>query len=159
MIVAAVDSAELSGLAVVARSADAGERLLMHDTAVIKTAADVTATVARLADWRPDIVAIEEPFAHRRSPIAGMTLARLLGRWLQAFELAGLGTVSIPASMWQTGTLPGFTPRMKSPQRKAAAVALVRNLFGVDVGPDEADAIGLALFTLRHGRVEVELRS
>ena len=75
---------------------------------------------------------------------------RLLGRWLQALDTAGLTAVTIPASMCQPPTLPGFTVRMRSAERKAAAVLLARQRFAVDVTEDEGDAISLALYAATH---------
>jgi Holliday junction resolvasome RuvABC endonuclease subunit len=150
MIVAAIDSAELSGLAVVARDGDV-EQLLWRAATKIRTAGDVTAVVHSLAGWLPDVVAIEEPFFIPRAPAAGVALNRLLGRWLQAFERdARVGVVTIPASMWQPRMLPSFTPRMRSAERKAAAVRLVRDRFDVEATEDEADAIALALYVARN---------
>jgi hypothetical protein len=83
-----------------------------------------------------------------------MTLARLLGRWLQAFEHeVRLGCVTIPPSLWQPAVLPGFSSRMPSAERKAAAILLARERFDVNVGPDAADAIAIGIYTLRNARV------
>lgn len=149
MIVVGIDSAETSGLAVVVRDG-AGERLLFHGSTQIRTAADVAAVVDQLAAYAPDLVAVEEPFVHPAQPLAGLVLARLCGRWLQALEGRGLATVTVPASMWQTRVLPGITSRSRSPERKAAAVALAQQRFGVQVTEDEADAIALALYVVRN---------
>src|SRR5262249_45802037 len=114
-----------------------------------RTADDVTAAVHALAAFAPDVVAVEEPFIGR-NPDTGLVLARLLGRWLQVFETVRLGVVTVPVGLWQPATLPGFSTRMRSAERKAAAQLLARQRFGVDASADEADAIAIALYTLAH---------
>jgi hypothetical protein len=49
--------------------------------------------------------------------------------------------------------------RMKSAQRKVAAQSLALREFGVTVGPDAADAIGLALYVARNARIGQEATS
>lgn len=151
MIVVGIDSAELSGLAVVARPAGARERLVHSGVAKVRTADDIEAVVARLAAYQPDLVVVEEPFIHPAHPLAGLVLSRLVGRWLQAFETRGLTTVTIPAAMWQPGLLAGLMPpRATRPQRKAAAQTWVRSVFAVDATEDQADAVCMATFALRN---------
>ena len=116
--------------------------------------ASIIEAVDALALWRPDFVVVEEPFAHPRYPLTGMTLAKLCGRWVQELERAGFGVVTVPPSMWQPAVLPGFTPRMRSAERKDAAQALALREFGVTVTPDEADAVGLALYAARNVRTK-----
>ena len=149
MKILGIDSAELTGFAVVSRAPDGTERLEQHGVLTIRAAADVELAVAELASANPDLVTVEEPFIHPKYPMTGLVLARLLGRWLQAFEARGFTTVTIPASMWQPGVLPGITRQTRSAQRKAAAVAFARERFGVEVGEDAADAIALATFAAR----------
>jgi hypothetical protein len=98
VIVLGIDSAELSGFAVVARDPDGRERLEHHGVLTIRSAADVEAAIAALVVHAPDVVAVEEPFVHPRNPATGLTLARLLGRWLQAIEGRGLAAVTIPST-------------------------------------------------------------
>lgn len=149
MTVLGLDSAERTGYAVVARDAGRSERLVRHGAMPARNAGDVDAAIAMLVDASPDLVAVEEPFVHPRNPSTGLALARLLGRWLQAFESRGFATVTIPASMWQVAILPGVTQRTRSVERKAASVAFARERFGVDVTDDEADAIALATWVAR----------
>jgi Holliday junction resolvasome RuvABC endonuclease subunit len=149
VIVLGLDSAEHTGFAVVERAGGA-ERLLRSGARPIRSAADVETAVAELAAGAPDVVAVEEPFVHPRNPATGLTLARLLGRWLQALEVRGLATVTVPASMWQPGILAGVTRVTRSAERKRAAQALVRELFGVEAGEDEADAIAMAVWVARN---------
>jgi Holliday junction resolvasome RuvABC endonuclease subunit len=149
VIVVGIDSAELSGFAIVQR-AGVDERLIRHGVAAVRTAADVERVVADLVGTGPDVVAVEEPFIHPRNPATGLALARLLGRWLQVFEGRGLATVTVPASMWQTAVLPGVTRRTRSAERKAAAQAFARERFGVEVTEDAADAIAMATWVARN---------
>jgi Holliday junction resolvasome RuvABC endonuclease subunit len=144
-----IDSAELSGFAAV----DVGEGrelLLHHATFPARSAADVEAVVAQVAEVGADLVAIEEPFVHPRNPSTGLVLARLLGRWLQAFEARGLTTATVPASMWQPRLLPGVSYRTPSAARTAAPIEFVRQHFGVAAEEDAADAICLALWSARN---------
>jgi Holliday junction resolvasome RuvABC endonuclease subunit len=145
-----VDSAEVTGLAVVTRDAR-GERLVLNTTVTIAGAADVESAAKRLAVYSADVVVVEEPFVHPRNPATGLVLARLLGRWLQAFEVRGLTCVTTPASMWQPAMLSGLLPaRADRGARKAAALRWVRSTFGVEVTEDEADAITMATYVLRN---------
>jgi Holliday junction resolvasome RuvABC endonuclease subunit len=150
-----IDSAELTGFAVVTRPSGGREELARSGVVTIRTAADVEAAVTDLTGRHaPDVVAIEEPFAHpKQGPVAGMALARLLGRWLQAFERRGCTCVTIPACMWQPAILGGRSgligPRATRPERKAAAQTWVKATFGVELAEDEADAICMASYVLR----------
>jgi len=153
MVIAAIDSAEVSGLAVLARDPLlARERLLFHDAATIRTAGDVVEAVDALLLFRPDFFVVEEPFISFKNSETGRVLAILFGRWQQQIELRGFAALGVPASMWQPKVLPGFFPKMRSAERKAAAQSLALRDFGVTVGPDEADAIGLGLFAARNSR-------
>jgi hypothetical protein len=145
-----IDSAELSGYAIVSRAASGAEELIRRGTLTVRSGADVDRAVADLTAGGPDVVAVEEPFVHPRRPGAGLVLARLLGRWLQVLEAGGFATVTVPASMWQTGILPGVTHRTRSAERKAAAQAFALERFGVAVTEDEADAIALATWVARN---------
>lgn len=155
-VVAGIDSAELSGVAVVVRDAGARERLVLSGVRRIRTAADVEAVVAELAAHVPDLVTVEEPFSHPRHPLAGLVLARLVGRWLQAFEVRGLATVTTPASLWQPAILAGLMGRRAlRPERKAAAIIWCRATFGVVATEDQADAIAMTTYVLRAARWKV----
>lgn len=158
MTVLGLDSAETTGYALVAREGGR-ERLLRYGTLQARTAADVEWAAAHLTTDAVDLVAVEEPFIHPKMPGSGLALARLLGRWLQAFEARGLATTTIPASMWQTRLLPGVFTRTRSADRKAAAIAFARDVFGVVVTADEADAIALAVYTVRNARVSAPART
>jgi Holliday junction resolvasome RuvABC endonuclease subunit len=151
MKVVGIDSAELSGLAVVARPAGGREQLVHSGVATIRTAADVERIASELAAYAPDVVAIEEAWSHPAHPRAGLALATLCGRWLQAFESRGFTCVTIPASMWQPALLTGLMPsRAKRPQRKLAAQAWCLATFGIEATEDEADAVAIAAYTLRN---------
>lgn len=153
MIVAAIDSAEVSGLAVVGRDPLAGtERLLWVDTVTVAGAGNVNEAVAALALWRPDLFVVEQPFLGK-NPTTGLVLAQMFGRWVQAIETAGYAAIGVPAAMWQPRTLPQFTPRMRSAERKTAAIALVRERFGRQLEENAADAACLALYAARHTRI------
>lgn len=148
MIVAGIDSAEQTGWALVRRDEE-GEHLLAYGIATVRLAADVERLAGELVTAAPDVVAVEEPFVHPRNFSTGLALARLLGRWLQAFEVRGVTAVTIPASMWQRAVLAGVGGRTRSAERKAAAQAFVLERFGVEVGEDAADAIAMAVYVAR----------
>lgn len=146
-----IDSAEHSGLAVVARPPRGREQLIHSSVATVSTAADVERIAAELAAHAPDVVAIEEPFIHPAHPHAGLVLARLCGRWLQCFEARGFTCVTIPACLWQPALLAGLMPHhARRPQRKAASQAWVRATFGITAAEDQADAIAMAAYVLRN---------
>jgi Holliday junction resolvasome RuvABC endonuclease subunit len=147
--VLALDSAEVTGFAVVACE-NGTEVLLRHGAVTVKTASDVETAAGGLAREGAHLAVVEEPFVHPRNPATGLVLARLLGRWLQAFETKGVPTATIPASMWQTKVLPGVTWRTRSADRKMAAVTFARATFGVDVSEDVADAIAMATWVVRN---------
>jgi Holliday junction resolvasome RuvABC endonuclease subunit len=149
MIVAGLDSAETTGFALVERKPSGDEHLILYGAVPIRFGADVERLIAELSAACPDLVAVEEPFVHPRNPATGLSLARLLGRWLQVAETRGLTTVTVPASMWQPRILPGITHRSRSAERKAAARAFALDRFGVAVTEDEADAIAMATWVAR----------
>jgi Holliday junction resolvasome RuvABC endonuclease subunit len=154
MIVVGIDSAELTGFGVVASGPGGRERLLRHGVFKIRTAADIERAVAELAGDRPDLVAIEAPFIGV-NVTTGLTLATLLGRWLQAFESRGIPTTTVTASVWQIGVLAGLiTVRSPRAARKAAARMWTAASYGVELGEDEADAAGIAAWALRRALVK-----
>jgi Holliday junction resolvasome RuvABC endonuclease subunit len=164
VIVAGIDSAELTGFAVVVAEPGGRERLLRHGTLKIRKAADVERAVAELAGDRPDLVAIEAPFIGV-NVTTGLTLATLLGRWLQSWETRGVPTTTATASVWQTGVLSGLiTPCSNRAERKAACRTWCKATFsgetrGVNLTEDEADAIGLATFAVRRAVLAAKVRA
>ena len=152
MTVLGIDSAELTGFALVSKGPGASERLLRHGTMHIRTAADVEAAVAEFAPHAPDVVAVEAPFV-RANAATGLTLAVLLGRWLQEWERRGATAVTVLASTWQIALLTGLIDgRSKRDQRKRAARTWAQAAFGEDLSEDEADAACIASWALRQGR-------
>ena len=128
-----------------------GDRVIRRGTCFVAAYHDVERAADEVATFAPSLVAIEEPFV-RVNPATGLYLARLLGRWLQAFERRGLPTATVLASTWQPVVLgTRITTRTPSAMRKAAAVAWARERFGVDLPEDEADAAGIAAWALARG--------
>ncbi len=149
MTVLGLDSALRTGFAVVARDPGGRERLERHGTLTVRTAADVEAAVAELAAAGPDVVAVEAPFI-RANAATGLTLATLLGRWLQEWERRGVPTVTVLASTWQIGLLAGLIDRCSDrAARKAAARRWALATYDAPLAEDEADAAGIAAWALR----------
>jgi hypothetical protein len=96
-----------------------------------------------------EVVAIEDAYLGENVDTL-KTLARLVGRWQQAFEALGLETRLVMADVWQRGILMGLISRTSGREaRKKAAAVWARATFGTILGPDEADAAGLATWELR----------
>lgn len=100
-----------------------------------------------------DVVVIEDCYldeTERRNVDTLKVLARLVGRWQQAFEALGLSTTLVMADVWQRFLLTGLMPRQaKREARKAAAKTWARATFKEALGSDESDAVGLAVYWVR----------
>lgn len=125
MRVLGIDSAELTGFAVVAREPGGRECLQRHGTLTVRSSGDVEAAVAKLAAAGPDVVAIEAPFI-RANVATGLSLATLLGRWLQEWERRGAPTVTVLASTWQIALLAGLIDAAGGPLEALAAAGVER---------------------------------
>ncbi len=79
------------------------------------------------------------------NPDSAIKLARIAGRWAGICLRHGLWVRWINPSVWQRAAL-GVSPRAKRAERKRAAVAVAHGLYGVDKGPDVADAIMLGRY-------------
>jgi Holliday junction resolvasome RuvABC endonuclease subunit len=138
-IAVGVDSAELTGIVAINRA-----RIIYRESCTVSGWNDVERVADTVADLRPVVVAIEAPFV-RLNTATGLTLARLIGRWLQAFERRGTSTTAVLASTWQPIVLAGrMTTTTPGPARKLAAIAWALETFGIELPGDEADAAGIA---------------
>jgi Holliday junction resolvasome RuvABC endonuclease subunit len=152
MIVAGIDSAELTGYAIL-ESGSACLALLRHGAVKISTGADVELVATELATAGAHLLAVEAPFvkpaARGGNPHSALELATLVGRWLQAAEVRAIPTGTVLASTWQPAILKGdrWAPREA---RKAAAVRWAAVTFGVTLTEDEADAACIAAWAIRH---------
>ncbi|HJX54591.1 MAG TPA: hypothetical protein VJ801_17625 [Polyangia bacterium] len=100
----------------------------------------------------PDVVAIELPWMGKNAHTLEV-LARLCGRFEQAFEAQGCPVVLVRAKTWQTAILTGLiTTTSKREQCKRAARTWCKATFGVDLDEDRADAVGIATWALRTAR-------
>lgn len=143
-----LDSAERTGFALIER-AGGRERLVRYGVLRIQGAGDVERAVNELALESPDLVAIEAPFV-RANAATGLTLATLLGRWLQAWERLGTPTTTVLASGWRPVILAGLCDRRSDRATcKRAARTWAKASFGVELDEDEADATGIAAWALR----------
>ena len=98
----------------------------------------------------PDIVAIELPYMGKNVHTLEV-LARLCGRFEQAFEPTGARIEVVRASQWQSAILGRFGGKTRA-GLKLAAVAWAKGTFGVTLPSDAADAAGLACWALRTAR-------
>lgn len=94
-----------------------------------------------------DIVAIELPYLGK-NVVTLRTLARLFGRFEQAFEPTGAEIVEALATQWQHQVLGRFGGRKREGLKKASKL-WARATFGVDLTEDESDAAGIAVHVLR----------
>jgi Holliday junction resolvasome RuvABC endonuclease subunit len=102
--------------------------------------------------WRPNVVAIECPWLGK-DPHALEVLARLCGRFEQAFEAAGCQVVVVKAQQWQCAVLAGLMNRTsKRAQRKRASKMWCLATYGVDLDEDRSDAAALATWAARTSR-------
>lgn len=148
---------ERSGLAVLGVASAHREPLLVwsghHDP---KRSATTFTEIVRgiVADVAADgyeihAAVIEDQFV-RVNARSALTLARTAGRWVEACAVAGFAVELIPASQWQAAALARIVPtaggRAKRPDLKAASVRHASRLWGVNLGPDEADAALMGRF-------------
>ena len=108
--------------------------------------------IGRLAERYTDVdlAGIEDSYSHRNRHTAKV-LARISGRWQQAFEHHGVATTFVAAKTWQHAIL-SLSPRAKRDERKAAAKAFARSAYGVKAPTeDEADSICLATYLVSVG--------
>ncbi len=148
-----IDCATNAGWAVVERM-NGRERLLDHGVLVLDgkqlPAWNPVAALAlrcRKEGLVPDVVAIELPYLGK-NVVTLRTLARLFGRFEQAFEPTGVEIVEIMATKWQHKVLGKFGGKKREDLKKAA-VLWARATFGVPLTDDEADAAGGAVCVLR----------
>jgi Holliday junction resolvasome RuvABC endonuclease subunit len=152
-----IDCATKSGWALV-EQAKGGERLVEYGVLDLDRP-DAWNPVAWLAlhcragftpTLKLDAVAIELPWLGK-NPHTLEVLARLCGRFEQAFEPSGADIRVVRAVEWQTAILGRFGGKTRA-GLKLAAVAWAKGTFGVSLPSDAADAAGLAVFALRTAR-------
>lgn len=147
LVVVGIDSAELTGIAILR-----GRRIVRRGLCRITGGVDIERAADEIADFRPNLVAIEAPFV-RVNPQTGLTLAELLGRWRQALERRWIETTTVLASTWQPEVLAGrITSRSGRDARKAAAREWARETFGVELSEDVADAAAIAFWAQQRAR-------
>lgn len=158
MIVVGIDSATKAGFGVVERKGPR-ERLIEYGAFALprqgtERAAAIEAMVSRLtARFVIDVAAIEDNYlaqGEQENVVTLKALARLCGRWEQAWEARGVATMLVLAQRWQVGLLAGLCgPRSDRKTRKAASAMWCRATFGVTPSEDASDAIGLATWVAR----------
>lgn len=158
MRILGIDSATKTGFGLVER-VGTKERLISYGAVDLgrgPMAAAIETFVERVIEDGPiDEVAIEDNYlaaGEQANVVTLKCLARLAGRWEQAFEARGIRTVLVMAQKWQTGLLGGalMGPTANRATRKKAAGLWVKATFGVTPGEDACDGIGLAAYRARH---------
>ena len=151
MIAVGIDCATTTGWAIVERT---GGRETLRGHGILKlNTPHVWNPIAWLAlqarpwggPW-PDVVAIELPFLGQ-NPHTLEVLARICGRFEQAFGPSGADIRVIRSNRWQPKML-GPT-RMKRAMLKKLAVAWCRSNLGAVLPQDAADAAVMAVYALR----------
>lgn len=159
MIVLGLDSAARTGYAVVERL-NGSERLLERGVLDLR---DQETLATRIDDFAHkmagrfeiDVVAIEDNYLDTNEDKANVvtlkSLARMVGRWCQAFESRGITTVLANPQKWAVGVLRGVLmgPTSDRKTRKKACGIWVRATFKVQPEENEADAIGIATYEAR----------
>jgi Holliday junction resolvasome RuvABC endonuclease subunit len=88
------------------------------------------------------LAVVEDAFIGKNSHSA-LSLAKKIGRWQEAFCLAGIQCVLVKASEWQSALL-DINARTPGADRKALAISLARNMFDLGLDEHSADAALLA---------------
>lgn len=157
MIVAGIDSAARTGIAIVS-SDGRRERLLWHAVREVHDAADIAELVAEVAERGVHLIAIESAYLGI-NPRTALALGERVGRWLQQIERTGGRATCVSPSIWQSGILLGLiAARSTRAVRKRAARQWARATFGVELGEDEADATGIATWAARRAVMEDRTR-
>lgn len=152
MIVLGLDSAiTKTGWALVER--DGGKETLIQHGFLTDVDGDVVSEFAgrvHASNVAVDMVVVEDLYFAKDANMV-KKLARLTGRWQQAFEVLGFSTKLVMASAWQKSLLSGLMNAGSSDRnaRKKACQLWVKATFGAELPVDEADAVGLAVYELR----------
>jgi len=149
VIALGVDAATKTGWALVHR-AEGRERLIAHGVLNFKKFPNRWQVADTLATWakqgNASVVVIELPWLGK-DPHAAEVLARICGRFEQAFEPGGAKVRVIRSSQWQTKMI--GPSRLGRDALKKLAVAWCRSNFGEELPDDAADAAVMAVFALR----------
>lgn len=146
-VVCGIDLATATGLA----RLDNG-KLVAHGLVKIgKTDPDID--VASIAAFcaGADLVVIESVYCGANVKTA-IDLAVLRGRLVQELDRARLEWTLCAPSTWRKATTKP-APKLKRKALKALSVAWVASTYGVNVGNDVADAVGLAAWGASHAVV------
>lgn len=148
MIVLGLDAAARTGFALVEKTVGP-ERLIEHGSVDTGTADIIQTFATNMATRRraPDIVVIEDCYLDKNVQTL-KALARLTGRWQQAFESMGLRTRLCMADVWQKRML-GQMGGAGRASRKKAAMTWCRAWFKAELDPDAADAACMAAWECR----------
>ena len=167
MIGIGIDSATTTGWAVASRESNR-ERLLGHGVLDLsgksgrpsEVVANFVAKLAKEVDLDGTPVAIELPYmghGKQANVVTLRTLARLCGRWEQAFGERGADVYLVAASDWQRRILGARFGGTKRDEIKKAAQLWALGTFRVRLTQDEADACAIAADLLRENDMEAKL--
>lgn len=138
----ALDSATTTGWA----AYDGGGNLAGYGTVTTTNAWEIDLFAGRYGkDWG-DVAFCEDNYLGF-NPHVSKVLARITGRWQQAFEVRGVRVEFVAAKSWQCKMLPGHKKRK---ELKAAAQQWVADRHGIAVTEDEADAIVMGEYARQH---------
>ena len=98
--------------------------------------------------WSPDIrIVIEYPYLGK-NPHSTLICCAVTTRWETVAQLLGMRADLVPANTWQIQQL-GRGGSGKREQRKKLAQSLVLGTMGIRCSQDEADALCLAVWSMR----------
>lgn len=144
MLVAGLDAATRTGFAVV--EAGKGKPRVLGRGVVDASWGELRRVLADvLVPLQVTLAIIEVPYMGD-NPHTAIAIGRIVGRWEQEVERAGIRVELARAQQWQSGILSGLIGSGSvRAQRKKAAKLWVRQFYGIEVASeDEADAIGIA---------------
>jgi Holliday junction resolvasome RuvABC endonuclease subunit len=159
VIVLGLDSATTTGYALV-EHARGRDRLIEAGTVDGSDGMAVAELAGRVVNAHAiELVAIEDNFLGK-NPATLKVMARIVGRWQQAFEPLGVDTDLIEPSRWRS-VLRGFIqPGAQRAACKDAAQRFARMVLGAkDLGTDAAEAACLAVFAARRAAFAARVKS
>lgn len=154
-----IDSATTTGWCLV-RGEPSREQVVDHGTATIGPIGAASAVEMLVNQVRRNtmmaelVVGIEDQYLDKNVQTVKV-LARIGGRFMQAFEQAGAAVELVPAATWQSAVLGRFGGKRRADRKKAAAI-WARSI-APGLTQDEADGLGIAVHLLRRDAYEAKV--